>query len=94
MASHAQKYFIRLNSQNKKDKRRASIHDITTVAPPPTDPSTAGASAAWAGVPITGANPAVAAVVGGVAPTAQPAQPVPGLGLPAHMGGLPGLPRQ
>lgn len=32
MASHAQKYFIRLNSQNKKDKRRASIHDITTVA--------------------------------------------------------------
>lgn len=33
MASHAQKYFIRLNSQNKKDKRRASIHDITTVAP-------------------------------------------------------------
>lgn len=33
VASHAQKYFIRLNSQNKKDKRRASIHDITTVAP-------------------------------------------------------------
>lgn len=32
VASHAQKYFIRLNSQNKKDKRRASIHDITTVA--------------------------------------------------------------
>uniref|UniRef100_A0A7S3R514 Uncharacterized protein n=1 Tax=Dunaliella tertiolecta TaxID=3047 RepID=A0A7S3R514_DUNTE len=30
VASHAQKYFIRLNSQNnKKDKRRASIHDIT-----------------------------------------------------------------
>ena len=31
VASHAQKYFIRLNSQNKKDKRRASIHDITSV---------------------------------------------------------------
>lgn len=31
VASHAQKYFIRLHSQNKKDKRRASIHDITTV---------------------------------------------------------------
>ena len=29
VASHAQKYFIRLNSGNKKDKRRASIHDIT-----------------------------------------------------------------
>ena len=30
MASHAQKYFIRLNSGGK-DKRRSSIHDITTV---------------------------------------------------------------
>lgn len=29
VASHAQKYFIRLNSMNKKDKRRSSIHDIT-----------------------------------------------------------------
>ena len=27
VASHAQKYFIRLNSMNKKDKRRSSIHD-------------------------------------------------------------------
>jgi len=31
VASHAQKYFIRLNSLNKKDKRRSSIHDITSV---------------------------------------------------------------
>lgn len=31
MASHAQKYFIRLNSLSKKDKRRSSIHDITSV---------------------------------------------------------------
>jgi SHAQKYF class myb-like DNA-binding protein len=32
VASHAQKYFIRLNSNNaKKDKRRSSIHDITSV---------------------------------------------------------------
>ena len=30
VASHAQKYFIRLNSLNKKDKRRSSIHDITS----------------------------------------------------------------
>ncbi|KAG0466612.1 hypothetical protein HPP92_017562 [Vanilla planifolia] len=30
VASHAQKYFIRLSS-GCKDKRRASIHDITTV---------------------------------------------------------------
>ncbi|XP_074591478.1 transcription factor DIVARICATA-like [Curcuma longa] len=30
VASHAQKYFLRLNS-GSKDKRRSSIHDITTV---------------------------------------------------------------
>lgn len=30
VASHAQKYFLRLNS-TKKDKKRSSIHDITTV---------------------------------------------------------------
>ncbi|KAK4763473.1 hypothetical protein SAY87_012911 [Trapa incisa] len=30
VASHAQKYFIRLNSMNK-DRRRSSIHDITNV---------------------------------------------------------------
>ncbi|XVE79215.1 hypothetical protein DITRI_Ditri14bG0039700 [Diplodiscus trichospermus] len=29
VASHAQKYFLRLNSSNKKDKKRSSIHDIT-----------------------------------------------------------------
>ncbi|KAG2446109.1 hypothetical protein HXX76_000708 [Chlamydomonas incerta] len=34
VASHAQKYFIRLNSMNKKDKRRASIHDITSPTLP------------------------------------------------------------
>lgn len=30
MASHAQKYFIRLKSMNK-ERRRTSIHDITTT---------------------------------------------------------------
>lgn len=35
MASHAQKYFIRLNSLNKKDKRRSSIHDINSIGPVP-----------------------------------------------------------
>ena len=34
VASHAQKYFIRLNSMNKKDKRRSSIHDITSAGLP------------------------------------------------------------
>ncbi|XP_058087636.1 transcription factor SRM1-like [Magnolia sinica] len=42
VASHAQKYFLRVNSV-KKDKKRASIHDITTVhsgqAEQPNDPS-------------------------------------------------------
>ncbi|KAL4424050.1 hypothetical protein ABPG75_001351 [Micractinium tetrahymenae] len=68
VASHAQKYFIRLNSQNKKDKRRASIHDITTVAPPVADPSAGPAAAFMSQVPITGQNPAVAAVVAPGAP--------------------------
>ncbi|KAG1337753.1 transcription factor DIVARICATA [Cocos nucifera] len=37
VASHAQKYFIRLNSGGK-DKRRSSIHDITTVNLPNNGP--------------------------------------------------------
>ena len=36
VASHAQKYFIRLNSGGK-DKRRSSIHDITIVNLPDED---------------------------------------------------------
>ncbi|XP_074574194.1 transcription factor DIVARICATA-like [Curcuma longa] len=37
VASHAQKYFLRLNS-GSKDKRRSSIHDITTVDLPANKP--------------------------------------------------------
>ncbi|CAL9147649.1 transcription factor SRM1 [Musa acuminata AAA Group] len=54
VASHAQKYFIRLNSMNK-DRRRTSIHDITTVTngdtPTPQGPITGqiNASVATAG---------------------------------------------
>ncbi|KAJ8763996.1 hypothetical protein K2173_004868 [Erythroxylum novogranatense] len=33
VASHAQKYFIRQQLSGSKDKRRPSIHDITTVNP-------------------------------------------------------------
>ncbi|CAL5029266.1 unnamed protein product [Urochloa decumbens] len=44
VASHAQKYFIRLNSMNR-ERRRSSIHDITSV-------NNGDASAAQ--VPITG----------------------------------------
>ncbi|CAG9461714.1 unnamed protein product [Pedinophyceae sp. YPF-701] len=46
VASHAQKYFIRLASMSKKDKKRSSIHDITSVS--------------HAGQPITGQVQAVA----------------------------------
>uniref|UniRef100_A0A0A9DMW9 Transcription factor MYBS1 n=1 Tax=Arundo donax TaxID=35708 RepID=A0A0A9DMW9_ARUDO len=54
VASHAQKYFIRLNSMNR-DRRRSSIHDITSV--------TAGDVAATGGAPITG-GPAAAMPMG------------------------------
>ncbi|CAA7402012.1 unnamed protein product [Spirodela intermedia] len=55
VASHAQKYFIRLNSMNR-DRRRASIHDITSVN---------NGDVASPHVPITGQmNPAMVAAVG------------------------------
>lgn len=53
VASHAQKYFIRLNSVNK-DRRRSSIHDITSV-------DTGDLSASQG--PITGQGNGPAAVV-------------------------------
>ncbi|XP_068648161.1 transcription factor MYBS1-like isoform X1 [Aristolochia californica] len=46
VASHAQKYFIRLNSMNR-DRRRSSIHDITSIN---------NGSAASPQGPITGQN--------------------------------------
>ncbi|KAH6773971.1 Duplicated homeodomain-like superfamily protein [Perilla frutescens var. frutescens] len=56
VASHAQKYFIRLNSMNK-DRRRSSIHDITSV-------NSGGVSVPQ--VPITGqTNGSAAAAAGG-----------------------------
>lgn len=39
VASHAQKYFIRISSGGSKEKRRSSIHDITTVNLPDTPSS-------------------------------------------------------
>ncbi|KAL6989264.1 regulator of chromosome condensation, partial [Sarracenia purpurea var. burkii] len=47
VASHAQKFFLRQNSV--KDRRRSSIHDITTTAdtqpiPPPSNFPTQGGS--------------------------------------------------
>lgn len=76
VASHAQKYFIRLNSQNKKDKRRASIHDITTVAPATADHS----GGLISNMPITGQNAMVAAAVMPVGAMQQvPPQVAPGV---------------
>lgn len=75
VASHAQKYFIRLNSLNKKDKRRASIHDITSP--------TLGLQAAPA--PAALAAPAPAAV----ALPAQAVMPPPAALFP--MPGIPAL---
>nr|QDL88436.1 transcription factor DIVARICATA-like [Cymbidium ensifolium] len=58
VASHAQKYFIRLNS-GTKDKRRASIHDITTTSlddnrsPSPSQPSVVTMQSSSASAPAT-----------------------------------------
>ncbi|CAA7027034.1 unnamed protein product [Microthlaspi erraticum] len=77
VASHAQKYFIRLNSMNK-DRRRSSIHDITSVG---------NADVSTPQGPITGQNnnnnnnsTGSAAVAGGGNKSAKPAasQPPPG----------------
>ncbi|BBH04088.1 transcription factor SRM1 [Prunus yedoensis var. nudiflora] len=66
VASHAQKYFIRLNSMNR-DRRRSSIHDITSVnngdvsshQPPITgqQTNTYAPSAAAAGATTIGVGP-------------------------------------
>lgn len=74
VASHAQKYFIRLNSMNR-DRRRSSIHDITSV--------TAGELAAQQG-PITGhatGSPATALGPGAMKHPGAGPPPMPGVGM-------------
>ncbi|KAG6522818.1 transcription factor MYBS1-like [Zingiber officinale] len=65
VASHAQKYFIRLNSMNR-DRRRSSIHDITSVnggdASSQQGPITGQANTAMAGSSIK--HPSLANVQG------------------------------
>ncbi|KAI4344052.1 hypothetical protein L6164_011326 [Bauhinia variegata] len=101
VASHAQKYFIRLNSMNR-DRRRSSIHDITSV----NNGDMAGNQA-----PITGqhgtTNPSNAIALGigqSVKHRTQPPHMAPGLGMyatpmghpvpapPAHMASAVGTP--
>lgn len=98
VASHAQKYFIRLNSMNR-DRRRSSIHDITSV--------NNGDVTAHHQSPITGQqtnmNPSSAVTLG--PPLKHRAQPhMPGLGMygtsvghpvaapPGHMASAVGTP--
>ncbi|KAI4319193.1 hypothetical protein MLD38_032823 [Melastoma candidum] len=75
VASHAQKYFIRLNSMNR-DRRRSSIHDITSVT---------NGDAAAAQTPITGQQgnavspPSVAAT--GPSLKVRPPAHMPGVGM-------------
>lgn len=61
VASHAQKYFIRINSGSGKEKRRSSIHDITTVNLPdtPSSPSASPADSNGHSEVVTVYNPSV-----------------------------------
>jgi hypothetical protein len=79
VASHAQKYFIRLNSGGK-DKRRSSIHDITTVNLPddgggnlsPSPPSVLTSASTPRS---TGGGPVISEQFGGVLVDSKPTPP-------------------
>uniref|UniRef100_A0A0E0JR62 Transcription factor MYBS1 n=1 Tax=Oryza punctata TaxID=4537 RepID=A0A0E0JR62_ORYPU len=82
VASHAQKYFIRLNSGGK-DKRRSSIHDITTVNLPEDDASNPSPSPPSV---LTTASDQLGSLV-----DSKPVPPPPSLGAQRHfMSPLPG----
>eukprot|EP00877_Chromochloris_zofingiensis_P013240 jgi/Chrzof1/816/Cz01g29250.t1 len=73
VASHAQKYFIRLNQINKvgpaitkRDKKRASIHDMAAVPEPATLPSAAAA-------PLAPGQTAATATAAATGPSTEPA---------------------
>lgn len=94
VASHAQKYFIRLNSMNR-DRRRSSIHDITSV--------NGGGDVAAQHPPITGQNNAVNQAAIGPPLKHRPPPSMPGFGMygapmghpvaaPPHMASAVGTP--
>eukprot|EP00898_Chlorokybus_atmophyticus_P005144 jgi/Chlat1/5630/Chrsp369S05413 len=86
VASHAQKYFIRLSSTGK-DKRRSSIHDITSIGQDGL-PRQTPASAQMQGQPGVGVPIARAPSTG-----QSPADGVPTAGFaPAPIMGVPGTP--
>ncbi|XP_062226404.1 transcription factor DIVARICATA-like [Phragmites australis] len=76
VASHAQKYFIRLKSGGK-DKRRSSIHDITTVNLPDDDRGNAPPSTPSA--LTTASNPAGADQFGAFVDVKSFMAPLPGV---------------
>ncbi|XAR51276.1 hypothetical protein NMG60_11005865 [Bertholletia excelsa] len=98
VASHAQKYFIRLNSMNR-DRRRSSIHDITSV----NSSDISAHQAPITGQPPTAANPATTVAIGPPAKHRAPPN-MPSLGMyggapmgqpvatPAHMAAAVGTP--
>ncbi|XP_065860692.1 transcription factor MYBS1 [Euphorbia lathyris] len=103
VASHAQKYFIRLNSMNR-DRRRSSIHDITNIN---NGGGGGGGDVLSHQTPITGQqsntnNPAVAAIKHHR--VQHPPHHIPGLGMygapvghpvaapPGHMASAVGTP--
>lgn len=86
VASHAQKYFIRLNTLNKKDKRRSSIHDITTVTPSAADMNSMAAGMGMAVMGQPGMPPQ--SMMAGM-----PNMPM-GMPVPHHMSAVPTMPMQ
>ncbi|KAJ1286262.1 hypothetical protein BS78_03G339800 [Paspalum vaginatum] len=81
VASHAQKYFIRLNSGGK-DKRRSSIHDITTVNLP--DEDRGDSSPSPPSTVTTATNPSVADQFGALVDVKPFVPPLPGALAVAH----------
>ncbi|KAE8696604.1 Transcription factor DIVARICATA [Hibiscus syriacus] len=83
VASHAQKYFIRLNSMNK-DRRRSSIHDITSVGntyiSSPQGPITGQSNGPAAG--CSAGKPTKQPPVHSAAPSGIAVQSVPAIGQP------------
>ncbi|XP_071735774.1 transcription factor SRM1 [Rutidosis leptorrhynchoides] len=101
VASHAQKYFIRLNSMNK-DRRRSSIHDITSannadvaIPQPPTNDSPSKSSKQPTGVNMYGGTTIGQPVVGTpVNLGAPPPHVAYGIGTPVLPGAPPNMDRK
>uniref|UniRef100_A0A5B7B8Z3 Putative transcription factor DIVARICATA n=1 Tax=Davidia involucrata TaxID=16924 RepID=A0A5B7B8Z3_DAVIN len=85
VASHAQKYFIRLNSMNR-DRRRSSIHDITSVNNIGDVSYHQAAITGGCGGQQINPNPSNAAAIGPAAAKHSRTQPPPNMNIPAGLG--------